>query len=365
MYIYNLTANAGQAVDVLTRKLFRHETDLKSHNGRVIRKSFICRGHDINLFRRIKMLVGILVYFPYLLLKNRYDVVVLNQEIVWNSLLIIYLKLFKVKTVGVAYAEEVTMSLKGSSIKCRIKKLLLKKIYRKADGFISVCAFTKKLLLKCGFAFNQVCVIPPMLLPDKTGQVRQIDSSGNRILSVGRLMKRKGFNYLIDAVNLLKDEIPDIKLTIVGNGPEKENLIKQIQQNKLSGYIEIASNVSDDQLSSFYNECNVFVLANIMMPDGDCEGCPTVLIEAGSFGKPVVAGKEGGTDAAVNSGVTGYLINPENILELSGSIKKILKDPELASRLGRASIEKAKEEHNPEKSGMVFYHYLKTICQGV
>ena len=363
MYIYNLTANAGRPVDVLTRRLFVHETELPDHNGRLIRKAFICRGHDINLVRRIRMLIGLLLYFPYVILRNRYDIVVLNQEIVWNSLLIVWSKLLRVKSVGVAYAEEVTMSLKGKSLKSRIKKLLLKTFYKRADGFISVCSFTKNLLLRCGFSFDQVRVIPPMLLPGKSGQSEQGSFSGKRILSVGRLMKRKGFHHLIDAVDLLRHEIPGIHLSIVGDGPERENLVRQKEEKELSDTVKIVRNVTDEQLTSFYEDCDVVVLANVMMPDGDCEGCPTVLIEAGSFGKPVVAGKKGGTDAAVDDGVTGYLIHPENLEELSGALRRILTDPELASRLGRAGRRKANRDHDPRRSGKAFCRYLEAVCR--
>lgn len=362
VYIYNMVANTPQPVDVLTRKLFKHENELNDHNCTLIRKKFVCRGHDLNLLRRLIMLIGILFYYPYLILKNKYDVVVLNQEIVWNSLLIACSKIFKTKTVGIGYAEEISMSLRGSSLKWRAKKLLIKNVYTKADRFITVCEFTKNMLVTCGLNPHQIDVIPPMLLPNKASTSMTIVQKGNSILSVGRLIQRKGFHLLIEAVKILKKEIPDIKLNIVGNGPEKEFLLETIKRDGLEGHINIFSDVDDETLSTFYHDCKVFVIANIMMPDGDCEGTPTVLIEASHFGKPVIAGNMSGADAAVQNGVTGYLIDPQNISELVSTIRKILNNSDLALKMGEAGKQRVNEQHNPKKSGIIFYRVLKKIC---
>ena len=104
--------------------------------------------------------------------------------------------------------------------------------------------------------------------------------SNNKILSVGRLVERKGFHMLVEAVHKIKDSIPDIQVDIVGDGPYKKQIEGKIKLLSMEKYVSIHSGLDDDELSKLYANANLFVLAHMMLENGDTEGCPTVFSEA-------------------------------------------------------------------------------------
>jgi phosphatidylinositol alpha-1,6-mannosyltransferase len=294
-----------------------------------------------------------------------YDTVILNAGLVGNSILIPIAQFIGLRAIGVAYAEELTMALSGEGLKKRIKRFLLLKCYRRADGFVSVCNFTKNVLISCGVNPERIEIIPPMIGDMKINEKEGPEQRGHEILSVGRLVKRKGFDLLIEAVKLLKEDIPDIHLTIVGKGDEKANLERLVDKCDLERYVSVIGQVSDEELSELYARCSVFVLAHIKMKNGDCEGAPTVFLEAGAYGKPVIGGVEGGADAVIDHGKTGYVIDPQDVPLLARHIKALLLNPDMASAMGMAGRRKIEEHHAPGKASERLYHYLTAMRTGI
>jgi glycosyltransferase involved in cell wall biosynthesis len=233
--------------------------------------------------------------------------------------------------------------------------------YKHASGFVSVCRFAKEILTSLGVPPDRVEVIPPTLSLVKRSKTRLAAVPDHRILSVGRLIARKGFNYLIDAIRLLRTDIPDIHLTIVGNGQERESLLRKILDAHLEHQVSMRTNVPDEELAELYQECDVFVLANVMLDNGDCEGSPTVLIEASSCGKPVIGGASGGTDTMIEDGKTGYLVDPRDTRVLARRLKEILSDSSLAFQMGMAGIQKVETQHRPHDASIRFHAFIQRI----
>lgn len=120
-----------------------------------------------------------------------------------------------------------------------------------------------------------------------------------------------------------------------------------------------------DELAALYRGADLFVLPNIALDNGDCEGCPIVLIEASAWGKPVIAGREGGTSTAVDDGVTGLLVDPRRPGELAAAIERVLTDGGFAARLGRAGRCKVSRDHDPVTNSRAFYNVLRdAVCSG-
>lgn len=161
------------------------------------------------------------------------------------------------------------------------------------------------------------------------------------ILSVGRLVKRKGFDKVIEAMPRILKRIPEAKYIIIGNGPEKENLkfkacgerSRTIKNLKLEEKVLILENVDDEELINWYQCSNVFVMPCRQI-EGDVEGFGLVFLEAASFGKPVVAGRSGGASEAIHHGYGGYVVNPESDEELYQALVKLLTDENFAERMG-------------------------------
>jgi glycosyltransferase involved in cell wall biosynthesis len=126
----------------------------------------------------------------------------------------------------------------------------------------------------------------------------------------------------------------DVKanLVIVGEGPEKSNLISQISKLKLENEIFLLPFQPEEELINFYHACDVFVLPSIFKS----EAFGLVLIEAMACGKPVISTELGtGTSFVNRDGVTGFVVPPRNAKALAEAINKILSDKELAQKFGK------------------------------
>jgi phosphatidylinositol alpha-1,6-mannosyltransferase len=181
------------------------------------------------------------------------------------------------------------------------------------------------------------------------------------VLSVGRLIKRKGFDLLIRAFEEVHQAMPGAELVIVGAGPDRERLEALIRERNLGHCVKIRSGLSDADLAALYQTSRVFVLANVMLSNGDCEGCPNVVIEASASGLPVIGGIEGGASSAIIDGVTGFLIDPHNSAILTEKILVLLKDIALAKKMGEAGIQKVHEAHDSVRSGEIFGERIRLL----
>ena len=142
------------------------------------------------------------------------------------------------------------------------------------------------------------------------------------VLSVGRLVPRKGHVYLIDAVRQLVNEGMDLKLVIIGIGPEEE----RIRQRAAGLDLRLELVISDEQLEQEYQNADVFALPSITDEQGEKEGLGLVLLEAMHFRLPVIAFDNGGTREVVIDGYNGILLAEKDVEGLARSIKKILTD---------------------------------------
>lgn len=159
-----------------------------------------------------------------------------------------------------------------------------------------------------------------------------------RVLFVGRLVERKGVEYLVRAMKEIDLPFP-VRLEVVGGGPEQERLRRLVDGLGLGGRVELAGRVSAERLREYYRGCDCFVLPAIVDSRGDTEGLGVVLIEALSYRKPVVASNVGGIVDVVLHEKTGLTVPEKDPRALAQAIARVLTDTELARRLGRDGYE--------------------------
>jgi phosphatidylinositol alpha-1,6-mannosyltransferase len=159
---------------------------------------------------------------------------------------------------------------------------------------------------------------------------------GPLLLTVGRLVGRKGHEDVLRELPSLAREFPGLAYLIVGEGPAEERLRLTAREAGVEGSVIFAGLVGRDELVDCYAACDIFVMPNREMPDGDTEGACIVLLEAAACGRPVIAGVAGGTADSVLDGETGFLVDPERPGELSRRLRSLLGDRELRRRMGDA-----------------------------
>lgn len=161
-----------------------------------------------------------------------------------------------------------------------------------------------------------------------------------RVLSVGRLVEKKGHDTLIRAAGLVRDAGIAFRLRIVGDGPEWPRLQRLVHELDLAGHVTFLGPLSTVEVQSEYGSASLFALACRQLPNGDRDGLPNVLLEAMVQGLPVVGTGQPGIAEAVEHGRTGLLAAPDNPAALADALGRVLTDLEFARRMG-ASAQRA------------------------
>lgn len=180
---------------------------------------------------------------------------------------------------------------------------------------------------------------------DRSGGVNP--RSGKKVLFVGRLVEGKGARYLLEAFDLVASKVKDARLTVVGEGPEREGLEEWVRIKGLQDKVSFTRKmVSREELERYYRDCDVFVLPAIVDSLGHVESLGVVLIEAMSYKKPVIASRVGGIVDVVRDGETGLLIPPGDPQRLAQAMVQILADEHLATRLGQKGYQYVQRHFN-------------------
>ena len=205
---------------------------------------------------------------------------------------------------------------------------------RISDAVVAISSYTAGQIAR--FARTPVRVIPYTLGFPPTATKRVPAADGTlRILFVGRLVERKGVTHLVEAVGRLA---PDLRarLSVVGDGPERVSLEAQIARDGLGDRVTLRGRVSEVELRDAYAAADVLVLPSILDARGDTEGLGVVLLEAMSYGVPVIGSDLGGITDIVRSGETGLLVPPADPAALAAALERLARGPALAARLGEA-----------------------------
>lgn len=160
------------------------------------------------------------------------------------------------------------------------------------------------------------------------------------ILSVGRLIEKKGLRDLILAADILRQRGRRFQVEIVGNGPLRQSLEAQVRQLGLSDQLRFLGPLSHEMVCRIYQRVCVFALPCVVAADGDRDGIPNVLLEAMASGVPVVSTPISGIPEIIRSEVEGLLVPPNNPAKLADALDRLLDSPELRERLALAARSK-------------------------
>lgn len=165
------------------------------------------------------------------------------------------------------------------------------------------------------------------------------------VLGVGGLVTRKGFHLSLEVINIVRDEILNLKYKIVaGNKTESyyQELIKIIKKYELQDIVSIDVGISDQDLICAYKGADIFMLTPISSKY-DFEGFGLVYLEAGAFGLPVIGTFGNGGEDAILNGETGFLVEPDNIKEIAKKLVSLYKDKELYRSMSNKSLNHSRE----------------------
>lgn len=187
---------------------------------------------------------------------------------------------------------------------------------------------------------------PPSNMPEKNHQ---------EILFVGYLYKIKGTQYLIKAMHAITKEHKDVKLRIIGNGPDKQQLIKLAEALKIKEKIEFEGFVPHNKMPKYYQQCDIFCFPTLGEPFGKS------IIEAMACGKPVIASNIGGPAEIIKNGETGILVPPAQPKILAEKILKLLKDKKTAKKMGEKGRKTIMQDFSWEKIAEKYHKLYNSL----
>jgi glycosyltransferase involved in cell wall biosynthesis len=153
----------------------------------------------------------------------------------------------------------------------------------------------------------------------------------SELLFVGRLVPKKGLNYLLNALSALVRHHPELSLNIIGFGPEEAKLKEQVKQLNLETNVKFLGALSQDKLPEMYQQATLFVAPFVRADNGDQEGLPVALMEAIGCGCPAVVGHVAGIEDLLGKDIKHIAVNPHNVQDLITAISIALDNPSIAA----------------------------------
>ena len=252
-------------------------------------------------------------------------------------------KLYGIPYINTIHGEEVHLSQRYHMI------FVLRWLVNNSSKTVTNSRATKKFCLDAGLDESKIEVIPfgvdtDFFMPLDVYK----DENIFQILSVGYLIERKGFEYLIRAMPHVLKEHDNVRLKIIGSGPLESKLKELIYELGLGDEVKIVRNVSDEELLMAYNSADLFVLPSVVDSQGNTEGLGVVLLEAMACGLPVIGSDVGGIPDIITNNKTGILIEEKDVPGISEAIKKLIEDEELRTILSKNGYYSVKHNFNWE-----------------
>jgi len=170
------------------------------------------------------------------------------------------------------------------------------------------------------------------------------------ILSVGRLVEKKGHIYLVKALGLLRARGQPFRCLIVGEGPQRGELERAIKEEGLEGLVSLTGTRAQEEVRDLYAQADIFVLPCVVARDGDKDGIPVSLMEAMAMGLAVVSTPLSGIPELVEDGENGLLVKPEDLEALSCALARIMQNPRSLHFLGQKACLKARRDFSIKES---------------
>ena len=225
-----------------------------------------------------------------------------------------------------------------------LRRFLFQRALRQAKALICISRYSGELL-------RAVLPIPPNKLCTVymgLDEQRFIQSDEERVkflreklglegktilLTVARLVPRKGYDQMLKALRRIVSTYPDIHYLIVGRGPDEARLRRMVRNLELVPNVTFAGYVPEEELNNYYDLADIYVMPSRQEGE-EVEGFGLAFIEASARGVPVIGGRHGGVPEAILDGQTGYLVDPLNPDEIAKRVVELIEDPSLRQKLG-------------------------------
>lgn len=219
-------------------------------------------------------------------------------------------------------------------------------LFHKADYFLPVSEYFQKRLIDLGCpkerTFIHYCGVDPRKFPYAE---HNFDFKKKvHLLSVARLVEKKGLIYAIEAVAQVIKIYPHLKYTIIGGGKLRGELESLVERLGLSQNVHFTGALTQEETKNYYASADILLVPSVTALNGDQEGMPVVIKEAMSSGTPVVSTTHAGIPEIVQDGITGALVPEKDSKALAEKIEYLLAHPDMCSQMAQAGRKRVEEK---------------------
>lgn len=307
-------------------------------------------------YRTVKHLV--IVYKAHIVLNNQYDRLTFSLAWICHALSVPFCLLVHGldinRSVGPARAAKRAMALQ-----------LCERVFCNSH-------YTQRLATRRGARQSRTSIVHPGVNPhflaahhleiqQELHHKRAESRSRRVILTVARLVERKGVDTVLAALPEILRYHPDVLYVIVGDGVYRAELERLVSSLDLWHHVEFRGEVNDVEKHAWYDTCELFIMPNRESKGGHVEGFGIVFLEAAQHAAPVVAGCSGGTPDAVVDGITGVLVDPYSPSGVSSAVIDLLAHPQTARKLGESGRKRVMECFTWSRAARQFAKSLQAL----
>ena len=185
------------------------------------------------------------------------------------------------------------------------------------------------------------------------------------IVSIGRLVPKKGMSYLVEACAALRDRNVIFRTVIIGDGEERVPLERLIKRLALEQQVTLVGALVQSDVIATLSRANLFVLPCIVSNDGDMDGLPTVILEAMAIGIPVISTRLAGIPEMIHHQINGMLVEQKQVKELADAIQTLLESNELRIIFRNQSFKHMEEHFNLRKNVAQLREWFTAVITAV
>lgn len=249
--------------------------------------------------------------------------------------------------------------------------LVAKVIAARSSGLVSNSSWLLKRILALGVGEKPTEIInyptdisefkPQHNGVEKLRKILGLKKNSIIVMAIGRLVYKKGFYYLIKAMQEVTEKNPNARLIIGGDGDLKKNLESLSEKMGLKENILFVGNIKRNEIAWYYNLADIFVAPSIVDAEGNVDGGPVVCFESMACGKPQIVTNVLGVADIIEEGKNGYIVEQKNSSTLAVAINKLISSKSLRNKMGIANRELILKTLDTKSVGLRYTYFFKGI----
>lgn len=221
-------------------------------------------------------------------------------------------------------------------------------LFKNGDIFLPISEFWKRKIIDLGCDESKI-IVHHMGVDTSKFNYKAPKKTIKNIVSVARLVEKKGVKYSIKAVAELVNEYDCIQYSILGDGPLKNNLASLINELNAENHIKLLGWMEQKEIIKSLQEADLLIVPSVTSTNGDMEGIPVVIMEAMAMGIPVISTYHSGIPEIIESGKTGFLVEEKNSNELYQKLDSIIKENINLNEISMSAREQIENEFDKYK----------------